>query len=564
MENNEYKNTEIEERKSELNAYKTGRRNETGLEPVFSSSDMEREYQAKGNGVSVNNEASSVDTQQGDVYSGYNNGSTGYPGYGNYQNRGNEASQYQTYNNQNYTPRNTVSTGYESQTYGAYQMHNVPQRPAAGYQNYPQPVKAKQPKKRSGGSGRGAAVIAAAMIISLLAGAGGGFFGAYVMTNNNTSSGSVSTQSTVENDNKKSEKSTSENSKTDEESDSVKITEASETKTTPTTIQEVAAMVKDSVVEITTETTSYDSFYGSYVSKAAGSGVIISEDGYIITNNHVIEDANTITVRLTNSKTYTAKLIGKDATLDVALLKIDETGLTTAKFGNSAKLSVGQIAIAIGNPLGQLGGTVTDGIISATDREIQLDGKTMNLLQTNAAINPGNSGGGLFDSNGNLIGIVVAKSTTTSSGTSVEGLGFAIPINDVSDVLDDLKKNGKVTNRAYLGVNLREISSEDDMFTYRVDKAGVYITAVTAGSAAEKAGLQIGDCIEKFDGKEVESASSLTAMVSKHKSGDTVELTIYRDGKEQTLSVTLGEKTTDSSSSEKRRTYDDDDYIPRW
>ncbi len=564
MDNNEYKNTENEERKSELNAYETGRRNETGLEPVFSSSEREREYQNKSSDISVNTEASSSDNTQSNIYSGYNQTSNGYPGYGNYQNMGSSPSPYQAYSNPYYMPRNNTSSGQIPQTPGAYQMHNTQQRAATDYQNYSQPVKPQQTKKKSGSSGRGAAVIAAAMIISLLAGVGGGFFGAYVMNNNSTSSSSVSTQSTVENDKKKEEKITSDSSKKEEESDSVKITEASDTKTTPTTIQEVAAMVKDSVVEITTETTSYDSFYGSYVSKAAGSGVIISEDGYIITNNHVIEDANTITVRLTNSKTYTAKLIGKDATLDVALLKIDESGLTTAKFGNSAKLNVGQIAIAIGNPLGQLGGTVTDGIISATDREIQLDGKTMNLLQTNAAINPGNSGGGLFDSNGNLIGIVVAKSTSTSSGTSVEGLGFAIPINDVSDVLDDLKKNGKVTNRAYLGVNLREVTSEDDMFTYRVDKAGVYVTAVTAGSAAEKAGIKIGDCIEKFDGKEVESASSLSALVSKHKSGDTVEIKIYRDGKEQTLSVTLGEKSNDSDSTEKRRSYDEDDYIPRW
>ena len=264
-------------------------------------------------------------------------------------------------------------------------------------------------------------------------------------------------------------------------------------------------------------------------------------------------------MRLTNQKTYTAKLIGKDSTLDIALLKIEETDLTTATFGDSAKLSVGQVAIAIGNPLGQLGGTVTDGIISAMDREITIDGKKMNLLQTNAAINPGNSGGGLFDANGNLIGIVVAKSSSTSSGTSVEGLGFAIPINDVVSVLDDLKTNGRVTNRAYLGVNVVDIINENAKFMYRVEKEGVYVSYVQPDSAAQQAGIKAYDRLVKIDDKEISESTDLTNYLAKHKKGDKVKIVVERDGKEITLDVTLGERPSDEET-EKQEQQTTPDY----
>ena len=389
-------------------------------------------------------------------------------------------------------------------------------------------------KKKS--KGRSFGIIAAALILSLCVGVGGGFLGSYIANGNSA----LTSESSQAEDKKDSN---------DKDDSVLKITQASDSDVTPTTTQEVAAKVKDAVVEITTEATAYDSFYGQYVQQSAGSGVIISDDGYIITNNHVIEGANKIQVRLTNTNTYTAKLIGRDSTLDVALLKIEETGLTAATFGDSAKLSVGQTAIAIGNPLGQLGGTVTDGIISALDREIKIDNKTMNLLQTNAAINPGNSGGGLFDSNGNLIGIVVAKSSSTSSGTSVEGLGFAIPVNDIVDILDDLKTKGYVGGRAYLGINFVDITDQQSMFMYRVDKAGVYVSAVTEGSAAEKAGIKIYDCITKVDDEEIDDSSELRTVISKHKAGDKVKITVYRDGETKVLDVTLGEKAAEEEES---------------
>ena len=413
----------------------------------------------------------------------------------------------------------------------------IPQYNAAGQPNYQIPqynsVQPQKPKKSK--KGRNIALIVGALALTLCVGVGGGLLGSYLLTNN----GGVSVQTNTSN---------SDTSKT-ENGNGLTIIQASDDDVKPTTTQEVAAKTLDSVVEITTESTEYDTFYGQYVSEGAGSGVIISADGYIITNNHVIDGATSIQVRLTNEKSYSAKVIGTDSTLDVALIKIEETGLQPVTFGDSSKLQVGQTAIAIGNPLGRLGGTVTDGIISALDREIELDGKTMTLLQTNAAINPGNSGGGLFDSNGNLIGIVVAKSISTSDGTSVEGLGFAIPINNIIDILDDLKTSGYVTGRPTLGVTLIDIDTEERQFMYRVDMFGAYVTSLTSGGAAEKAGIEVGDCITKIGDEEVSSSSEIKAELAKHKAGEKIKITINRDGVEKVLDVTLGESTPEESSS---------------
>ena len=222
-----------------------------------------------------------------------------------------------------------------------------------------------------------------------------------------------------------------------------------------TTVSSVAAAVSDSVVEITTESVATSTFFSNYVTTGAGSGVVFTSDGYIVTNNHVIEDANTITVTLHNGEIYTAELIATDSKTDLAVIKIDASDLTPAILGDSDALVIGEDAIAIGNPLGELGGTVTNGIISALDREVTVDGQKMNLLQTNAAINPGNSGGGLFNAKGELIGIVSAK----SSGEDIEGLGFAIPVNDVKEVVVQLIENGYVAGRPSLGVKVYDVTS---------------------------------------------------------------------------------------------------------
>ena len=303
------------------------------------------------------------------------------------------------------------------------------------------------------------------------------------------------------------------------------------------TVAEAAAKAAPSTVEIQTEITqqSYGMFGGTYTTNAAGSGVIISKDGYIVTNNHVIDGAQKITVKTSDGTEYDAKLVGTDAKSDIAVLKVDANDLTPAALGDSSKISVGDTAIAIGNPLGTLGGTVTDGIISATSRELVVNNESMKLIQTNATINSGNSGGGLFDGNGNLIGIVQSKdSGTSSSGATIEGIGFAIPVNDAMEVAEQLIKNGKVTDRATLGVYLQTLTTQQGNYT-----PGVYVTNVIDGSGAQAAGLKAYDKIVGADGKEVSSYPDLSAILKTKKPGDTIDLTIDRDGNQIQVTVTL-------------------------
>ena len=273
-----------------------------------------------------------------------------------------------------------------------------------------------------------------------------------------------------------------------------------------------------------------------YITEGAGSGVIISKDGYIVTNHHVIDGASKVTVTLKNGKTYNAKYVGSDEQSDLAVIKIDADDLTPAALGDSHQLSVGDTAVAIANPLGTLGGTFTTGVISALDRELTIDGETITLMQTNAAINPGNSGGGLFDANGNLIGIVNAK----SSGESIEGLGFAIPINDAKTVIEELLENGYVTTRAKLGVSMVDVEDEMTAMRYGVSSLGVYIAQVENGTAADEAGLKVGDQIIQMDGEEIDSASEAKKIIHAHKAGDQLKMIVKRDGKEMTITLTLG------------------------
>lgn len=301
-------------------------------------------------------------------------------------------------------------------------------------------------------------------------------------------------------------------------------------------VSDIVAKLRPSVVEISTETvTSGNSIFGDYISQGAGSGVIMSEDGYIVTNNHVIDGASSITVKTLDGQEYPATLCGTDPQTDVAVIKIEASGLTPAEVGSSDDIKVGEAAIAVGNPLGSLGGTVTTGIISAVGREITIDNETMTLLQTDAAINPGNSGGGLFDVNGKLIGIVNAK----TSDTGIEGLGFAIPISDVTSVIDDLVRDGTVTSRPVLNVSLQEISDHGYYSQNSNLEPGVYIVQVTPGGTADEAGLQTGDRIIAFDGQDVSTSSEVKKILKKHKVGDQVNMTIIRDGQNQDITLTL-------------------------
>ena len=309
------------------------------------------------------------------------------------------------------------------------------------------------------------------------------------------------------------------------------------------TPKEVYAMNVNACVGIATQITT--NVWGQVASaSASGSGFILTSDGYVVTNNHVVEGATSVTVKLYNGEEYDAEIVGTDEMNDVALLKIDATGLQAGAIGDSGQIGGGEEVSAIGNPLGELTFTMTAGVVSALDREINTDGKPINMLQTDVAINSGNSGGPLFDMNGNVIGITSAKySGSTSSGASIEGISFAIPINDALRVIYDLQQYGRVTGRAYLGVTVRDLDGTTAS-TYGLP-TGPMIQSVEAGGCAEKAGLQQGDIIIGFNGSEIASYTDLVAALNKLKAGDTATITVFRAGAQVEASITLDERPTD-------------------
>ncbi len=339
------------------------------------------------------------------------------------------------------------------------------------------------------------------------------------------------------------------------------------------TIPEIADKCRTSVVAIETETTvvynTYDNNYPyglfgfgygygyggrsnrqqEYTETAAGSGIVLSEDGYILTNNHVISGADKITVYVMPDEeggeetTYEATLVSSSESNDIAILKIDAEGLNPATFGDSDNLEIGELAVAIGNPMGSVHGSVTAGIISATERELTIDGVTISAIQTDAAINPGNSGGALFDSYGNVIGIVYAK----SSSVSIEGIGYAIPVNDVKELIDQMINDPESVqaqtkgSQIMLGITIQDITEElSEQYSMPV---GVYIREVSELSAAERAGLQKGDIIIEFAGEPVTCADDLNALKAEQTPGDTVEVKIDRNGKEMTLEIVIPQPT---------------------
>ena len=304
---------------------------------------------------------------------------------------------------------------------------------------------------------------------------------------------------------------------------------------------QVAKTVSPSVVVITTEQVVYSqwSWYGqSQVESGAGSGVIISSDGYILTCDHVVSGASNITVTIGDDD-YTATVVGEDSTSDVAVLKIDANGLTPAVVGDSDTLTVGDNVLAVGNPLGELGGTVTSGIVSALNRSVTIQGtnstNTMSLIQMDASVSPGNSGGGLFNMNGELIGIVNAK----SSYSEAEGIGFAIPINTAMEIGRQLIENGSVARPA-LGVKIVDVTDAQTAQQLGVSTMGVYVVEVTKGSGADAAGVQAGGRGLAVDDTAVSDSSALKNYLKDKGIGDTVNLQVERDGKVLTLAVTLG------------------------
>ena len=319
------------------------------------------------------------------------------------------------------------------------------------------------------------------------------------------------------------------------------------------TTAQVSEMVSPSVVVITTEQVVYSqwSWYGqSQVESGAGSGVIISSDGYILTCAHVVSGASNITVSI-GDKDYPATLVGEDTTSDIAVVKVDATGLTPATVGDSDNLKVGESVMAVGNPLGELGGTVTSGIVSALNRSVSIQGSssvnTMSLIQMDASVSPGNSGGGLFNMNGELIGLVNAK----SSSSDAEGLGFAIPINDAIKVAQDLLENGYVSGRPYMGITYLAVTDAQTAAQLNVTAYGVYVVDVVQGGPADKAGLKTGDRIVSIDGTEIAQKDDLGTLIQQHAAGDTLSITVAREGQMQTVSLTLGEKNAQTQQAQK-------------
>ena len=347
-------------------------------------------------------------------------------------------------------------------------------------------------------------------------------------------------------------------------------------------IPEITRKCRTSVVAIETESTVVYNDYGSYYNpfggmfpgygygygygnprggqreykqSGAGSGIILSEDGYILTNHHVISGADKITVYVMpenegeEEKTYEATLIGSSESNDVAVLKIDAAGLNAATFGDSDQLEIGELAVAIGNPMGNVHGSVTAGIISAKEQELTIDDVTINAIQTDAAINPGNSGGALFDSFGHVIGMVYAK----SSSVSIEGMGYAIPVNTIKELVDtmindpDAVKAQTQGSQIMLGITIIEVT--EDMSKQYNMPVGVYIREVSEFSAAERAGLMKGDIITAFAGEKVTSADDLNVIKSKQTPGSTVKVTIDRNGREMTLDLVVPQPTEINASS---------------
>ena len=301
------------------------------------------------------------------------------------------------------------------------------------------------------------------------------------------------------------------------------------------TVGQIVEKNADAVVEIVVESETMGMWGQQQISQGAGSGVIVNESGYIVTNYHVIEGAKHVTVTLHNGDSYNAKIVGGDNASDMAVLKINAKNLKVVMIGDSSTVAVGDLAVAIGNPLGQLGGTATSGIISALDRRLTVEDRTLTLLQTDAAVNPGNSGGGLFNGRGELIGIVESK----TSATGVEGLAFAIPINAIKDEINDLIDNGKVSARPSIGISIYDISEQNAEY-YNLDGEGVYIAEVN-GDNAKKAGLKVNDKILSINGKEIESSSDLISRVRECKVGDTVTIVVSRSGQKISIKTKLEE-----------------------
>ena len=305
---------------------------------------------------------------------------------------------------------------------------------------------------------------------------------------------------------------------------------------------EVYASTVGSVVSINCSAVSTNIFGQRVESASSGSGFVITQDGYIVTNHHVVASASSVKVTMYDGKEYSAAVVGSDSDYDVAVLKVETTGLQPVTLGKSADVNVGDTVLAIGNPLGELTFSMSQGIVSCCDRAINVSGTPFNMIQVDASINPGNSGGPLMNLYGEVVGIVSAKYSSYSN-TAVEGLGFAIPIGDVQAVITDIMENGQITSKPSMGITAgtmtRQMAAQ-----YQIDKDnGVFVYSVDKGGAGEKAGLRMGDVITKVDSMEITSMEDLTAAKKGHRAGDTVTVIYYRDGQNYSTELTFDAKT---------------------
>ena len=317
---------------------------------------------------------------------------------------------------------------------------------------------------------------------------------------------------------------------------------------------EVYASTVNSVVSINCSAVSTNIFGQQTESASSGSGFIYTADGYIVTNQHVVANASSINVTLYNGDTYPATLVGSDSDYDVAVLKINAKDLPAVTLGNSTDVNVGDAVLAIGNPLGELTFSMSSGIVSCVNRAINVEGTPFNMIQVDASINPGNSGGPLMNLYGEVVGIVSAKYSSYAD-TTVEGLGFAIPINDVQSIISDIMENGSVTDKAYMAITAGTMTQQMAA-QYKINATeGVFVYSVEDGGAGDKAGLKLGDVITKLNDTQITSMEDLSAAKKGFKAGDTVTLTVLRDGQEITTQLTFDaqpqatDNTTDSSQS---------------
>ena len=410
-----------------------------------------------------------------------------------------------------YTSGDQPGQSYDSRTGG---------NPYGGYQTPPAPEYNKPKKKRTG-----LKITALALCCALLGGAVGGGAAWFAMKNVKTTT-QINTSARP--------------------SAEVVVNTVDGTKLM--TDAEVYAANVNSVVSINTTISGGTNIFGQTTESASsGSGFILTKDGFIVTNYHVVEDANTIKITLYNGDTYDATYIGGDEDYDIAVIKIEASDLQCVTLGNSEQLNVGDRVLAVGNPLGELTFSMSGGMVSSVNRTINVSGTPFNMIQTDASINPGNSGGPLFNQYGEVVGIVSAKYSSYAS-QSVEGLGFAIPINDVIAMIEDIMTNGFVTNKPYLGITGGSMNEQmAAQYRYNITK-GVFVYSVEEGGAAAKAGLKLGDVITKIDDNEITSMEDLTKVKKQYSAGDTATFTIYRDGASTTVELTWGAVPADQQT----------------